>query len=81
MKITLAAILCSSSLTLTSLAGPPQTTDYTKELSTPAAEEPYDLTHRISLFAEYKALFFFTDQQEVSYYLQHLVAGGVRFTF
>lgn len=41
----------------------------------------YYLTPRLSLFAEYKALFYYVNHDGVSNYLQHLVGGGVRIHF
>jgi opacity protein-like surface antigen len=39
------------------------------------------LTDSVSLFAEYKALWFYADTDELSHYLQHLVGGGIRIHF
>jgi opacity protein-like surface antigen len=39
------------------------------------------LNENISLFAEYKALWFYADTDELSNYLQHLVGGGIRIHF
>jgi len=41
----------------------------------------YYLTPRVSVFAEYKALWYYVNTDGVSNYLQHLVGGGVRFHF
>jgi opacity protein-like surface antigen len=41
----------------------------------------YYFTDNFSVFAEYKALFFHGNNDEIDYYLQHLVGGGVRFHF
>lgn len=38
-------------------------------------------TDNCSVFAEYKALFFHGNDDEIDYYLQHLVGGGIRFHF
>lgn len=39
------------------------------------------VTDNISIFAEYKELWFVADSDEISNYLQHLVGGGIRIHF
>lgn len=41
----------------------------------------YYVTPKVSIFAEYKALWYYANTDGVSNYLQHLVGGGVRFHF
>lgn len=41
----------------------------------------YYFTPRVSVFAEYKALWYYVNTDGVSNYLQHLVGGGFRFHF